>query len=165
MTRNQQCDIFLAIYTRYLIGLAIAAWLAVSGYPIAGLAFALAWIGLRLIYARWLFRFVAPLIGYGSSLADTTPAQATAAPTQSPTTVTLYTATGCPFCPILEARLKTLQQQMGFALQREDVTLKPQALTSKGLRSVPVTEVGDRRLVGNATSAQLAAFIQNRAAA
>ncbi len=40
-----------------------------------------------------------------------------------------------------------------------DVTLKPQTLMTKGIRSVPVVEVGEHRLVGNSTTEQLASLI------
>ena len=48
---------------------------------------------------------------------------------------------------------------MGFTLEVVDLTLRPQLLAKRGIRSVPVVEVGGRRLVGNATSEQLAALI------
>jgi hypothetical protein len=40
-----------------------------------------------------------------------------------------------------------------------DVTLNPQTIMMKGIRSVPVVEVGDHRLVGNSTTEQLAGLI------
>lgn len=164
--RAQQCDIFLGLYTRYLVGLAVAAWLAVSGYYLAAVLFAVAWFAVRVIYARWVFPFLAPVLGHPltDQRPDTTPATAPAGPV-APVTVTLYSAIGCPCCPIVERRLKDLQAPMGFVLHHEDVTLRPQVLTSKGCRAVPVTEIGERRLVGNATSAQLAAFIRAPVAA
>jgi CBS domain-containing protein len=48
---------------------------------------------------------------------------------------------------------------MDFTLEKIDVTLKPQILISKGISAVPVVEVGKNRLVGNATTDQLAALI------
>ena len=48
---------------------------------------------------------------------------------------------------------------MGFELRREDVTLRPDLVRAKRIRSVPIVEVGDRRLVGHATSQQLARLI------
>ena len=48
---------------------------------------------------------------------------------------------------------------MGFELTETDVTLRPDLLIAKGIRALPVVEVGDARWVGNATSQQLAAFI------
>jgi len=52
-----------------------------------------------------------------------------------------------------------LQKQMGFTLKKIDVTLKPNLLANKGIRSVPVVEVGNEHLVGNSTTEQLAALI------
>jgi glutaredoxin len=80
-------------------------------------------------------------------------------PRVAPVAVNLYTFFSCPFCPIVLARLQALQQQMGFTLTTIDVTLKPQTLMTKGIRSVPVVEVRDHRLVGNSTTQQLAALI------
>ena len=73
--------------------------------------------------------------------------------------VNFYSFFSCPFCPIVLARLQALQLHMGFRLTTFDLTLKPQALMAKGIRSVPVVEVGDHRLVGNSTTEQLAALI------
>jgi glutaredoxin len=75
------------------------------------------------------------------------------------TQVTLYTAAGCLFCPIVKQRLAALQPQMHFELEVVDVTLRPDILLAKGYASVPVIEAGQRRLVGNATSADLAELI------
>jgi predicted rRNA methylase YqxC with S4 and FtsJ domains len=49
---------------------------------------------------------------------------------------------------------------MGFTLHRIDVTLKPQILLQKGIKSVPVVEVGQNRLVGHATTEQLVELIE-----
>lgn len=73
--------------------------------------------------------------------------------------VTVYTSVGCPFCPIVKERLRALQGDMSFELREMDVTLKTRLRRDKSLRSVPVVEVGNRRLAGNATSQELAAFI------
>ncbi|HUA01223.1 MAG TPA: hypothetical protein VMB02_12900 [Candidatus Aquilonibacter sp.] len=73
--------------------------------------------------------------------------------------VTCYSLLGCPFCPIVERRLKALQKEMDFTLTRIDLTLKPQVAAGKGIRSVPVVEAGEDRLVGNATTEQLAQLI------
>ncbi len=77
-----------------------------------------------------------------------------------PTEVTLYTALGCPFCPLVRQRLRALQKEMGFALQEVDVTLKPDLLIAQGIRAVPVVDVQGRRIFGCATSEQLAALIR-----
>lgn len=73
--------------------------------------------------------------------------------------VAFYSHNGCPFCPILKRRLEALQKEMDFTLREIDLTLKPQVASSKGIQSVPVVEVGDKRLLGNATTEQLAEFI------
>ncbi|HVN48759.1 MAG TPA: hypothetical protein VMU30_08060 [Bacteroidota bacterium] len=52
-----------------------------------------------------------------------------------------------------------LQTKMGFQLQEFDVTLKPDVITSKGIRALPVIEINGQFHVGNATSEQLVAFI------
>jgi predicted DsbA family dithiol-disulfide isomerase len=72
--------------------------------------------------------------------------------------VTYYSLLGCPFCPIVKQRLETLQKEMDF-IATIDLTLKPQMPASNGIRSVPVVEVGKERLVGNATTEQLAQLI------
>lgn len=83
-------------------------------------------------YVRF-FPAVSRYMGYGR--VDDQPAQAVG---QVPAKVTLYTALGCPFCPLVKQRLLALQAQMGFELEEVDVTLKPNLLIVKGIRSVPV---------------------------
>lgn len=58
-------------------------------------------------YIRW-FPAIAPWMGYGR--VDDVPA----VPTLSAATVSLYTALGCPFCPIVQRRLRELQTTMRF---------------------------------------------------
>ena len=139
---------------------------------LAGLAFfglqrdylsALTWL-VVLPLGLWAYVRVFPTIsqylGYGriddqpAILLDRTPAR-----------VTLYTALGCPFCPVVKRRLLDLQAQMGFDLEVVDVTLKPDLLLAKGIRAVPVVEAGDERLVGHATSQQLSDLIRSQAVA
>lgn len=79
--------------------------------------------------------------------------------------VTFYTAVGCPFCPLVEQRLLALQKQMGFELKKIDITLRPQLLMEKGIRAVPVVDAGGKRLVGHATTDQLAALLMAAAQA
>lgn len=76
--------------------------------------------------------------------------------------VTMYGSLGCPFCPLVEGRLRTLAEEMGFEFEHVDVTLRPELVRTKRIRSVPVVEVGDRRLVGNATSRELVDLIAGR---
>jgi glutaredoxin len=80
--------------------------------------------------------------------------------------VALYSHNGCPYCPIVKRRLEALQKEMDFTLTKIDLSFKPQVAASKGIRSVPVVEVGKQRLMGNATTEQLAQLIAgaNRAA-
>lgn len=73
--------------------------------------------------------------------------------------VRMYSSLGCPFCPIVEQRLRALQEEMGFEFACIDVTLRPDLVKAKGIKSVPVVEVDDRRLVGNATSRELAELV------
>ena len=44
-----------------------------------------------------------------------------------------------------------------------DVTMKPALVRAKKIRSVPVVEVGGRRLVGNATTQELARLVRGGA--
>lgn len=78
---------------------------------------------------------------------------------KTPVEVTFYSLLGCPFCPIVERRLKALQNEMEFTLTYVDLTLKPGLAKLKGIQSVPVVEVGEDRLVGNATSEELVQLI------
>jgi glutaredoxin len=73
--------------------------------------------------------------------------------------VTLYTALGCPFCPLVERRLLALQKELGFTLEKIDVTAKPGLLMKKKIQAVPVVEIGDHVLVGHATTKQLREMI------
>ena len=79
-------------------------------------------------------------------------------------TVTLYTALGCPFCPIVEKRLLALRESMNFEIEKIDVILRPDLLASKGIRAVPVIEVREHRIEGNATSEKLASLILGKSA-
>jgi len=156
--KEQQCDV---------AGLAFS-WI---GYA-AGLGYfsyrhewvvALLWMaGVPIL--RWamyqVFPHLSRFLGYGrivDKFAPIPPQHAN--PRAAPVTVNFYTFFSCPFCPIVLARLQALQEQMGFILKTFDVTLKPQTLMTKRIRSVPVVEVGDRRLVGNSTTEQLVGLI------
>jgi glutaredoxin len=159
--KKQQCNV---------VGLALG-WM---GYA-AGMGYftyqrqwvvALVWLG-GVPSLRWtLYHFfprISRFLGYGR-IADTfSSIPAWHANSQvAPVAVNFYSFFSCPFCPIVLARLRALQEQMGFALKVIDVTLKPQTLMAKGIKSVPVVEVDDHRLVGNSTTEQLAALIARR---
>jgi glutaredoxin len=134
----------------YLVGIVFfayqAQWLALLFWLV--LVPSLKWAYLRFFpsASKWL--------GYGR-VDDKLPASVTKARVE----VTYYSLLGCPFCPIVEQRLKTLQAEMDFTLTTIDLTLKPQLSASKGIRSVPVVEIGNDRLIGNATTEQLARLI------
>jgi glutaredoxin len=108
--------------------------------------------------ARWVSLRLSPLIsklrGYGS-VDDKLPSSVNKAHAE----VVFYSHNGCPFCPIVKRRLEALQREMDFTLRKIDLTFKPQVAASKGIRSVPVVEVGTERLIGNATTEQLAQLI------
>ena len=57
--------------------------------------------------------------------------------------------------------MQALRESMNFKIEKIDVTLRPDLLASKGIRAVPVIEVGERRIEGNATSEQLANLIEH----
>lgn len=113
----------------------------------------------QVLYLRWFPR-MSRWMGYGS-VADS-PANVTTLPTHLPR-VTLYTASVCPFCPIMKQRLAALQQQSPFEIEEVDVTFRPEIVRAKGLRSVPVLEANQHVLVGNATSAEIAEFLKKAA--
>jgi glutaredoxin len=108
---------------------------------------------LKWAYLRFFPR-ISKLKGYGS-IEDRQPSSFE----KSRADVTYYFLVGCPFCPIVKRRLEALQREMGFRLTAIDLTLSPQVAASKGIRSVPVVEVGKDRLIGNATTEQLAQLI------
>lgn len=157
--KEQQCNV---------VGLALS-W---TGYA-AGLGYfsyqrewvvALLWL-MGVPSLRWaLFHFfpsISRFLGYGRIVDKFCPIPTLH--TNPPTAaidVNFYSFFSCPFCPIVLARLQTLQKQMGFTLRTFDVTLKLQTLMSKGIRSVPVVEVGDHRLADNSTTEQLVRLIE-----
>lgn len=127
------------------VALGIAAGLAVLGIGVAA----------QVLYLR-RFPMISRWMGYGS-VADT-PAQPGSLSNPLPH-VTLYTASVCPFCPIVRRRLAELQRDARFEVQEIDVTFRPDLVRAKGLRSVPVLEANGRLLVGNATSARISEFL------
>jgi thiol-disulfide isomerase/thioredoxin len=151
-TKPQQCTLssLYASWLAYPLGI---GFFAVTGNWLGGLLWVLFVPGLRWSYVK-LFPYLSSLKQYGN-VEDKLPVQFNRAPVK----VTFYSFLSCPFCPIVLARLEALQKEMGFYLEKLDVTFQPQILSHMGIRSVPVVEVGIRHLVGNATSEQLAEFI------
>jgi glutaredoxin len=151
-TKRQQCTVS-SLYVSWLAYPLGLGFFAVTSNWLGGLLWLVSVPSLRWGYTK-LFSRLSTLKRYGS-VEDKLPVKFT----PSPVKVTLYSFLSCPFCPIVLARLKALQKEMGFYLEKVDVTFQPQILSNLGIRSVPVVEVGIRRLVGNATSEQLADFI------
>ena len=151
---KQQCYVAM-IYLNWIVLAGGLGFLIFKGLYV----FALLWLAL-LPLAMWayirVFPSVSQLMGYGRI--DDQPAQRL---DRVPTEVRLFTALGCPFCPVVKRRLMALREKMDFRLEEIDVTLKPGVLMAKGIRAVPVVEAGDRRLAGNATSQQLAELISS----
>lgn len=143
---------------------------AIILYP-AGLAF-FAYKGRWPIFALWLLlplfrwailRFFPRIAAWRGS--GNTDDRLPAIMEKTRVEVIFYSLFGCPFCPIVAQRLDALQKEMGFTLTKIDLTLKPQMAASKGIRSVPVVEVGTDRLIGNATTGQLAELIAHQQSA
>jgi glutaredoxin len=145
----------------------INVWLTWLGVPLLAIAMGIYqtwWVGIfvlivgvfaQVLYIR-IFPCVSRWLGYGSveDVTAVSPPQG-----KGVAKVTLYTANVCPFCPIVRQRLAELQRAMGFTFEEVDVTFRPEIVRAKGFRSVPVIEVDGRYWVGNATSAQLVAFL------
>ena len=156
--KEQQCNV---------AGLALswigyAAGLGYFSYQRRWVAALLWMVGIPCL--RWaLFRFfprISRFLGYGRIVDTFVPIPLPPRnPCAAPVAVNFYSFFSCPFCPIVLSRLQALEKQMGFTLKTFDVTLNPRMLMTKGIRSVPVVEVGDHRLVGNSTTEQLAGLI------
>lgn len=150
--KPQQCSVksLYASWLPYPLGL---AYFGTTGNWIGGLVWLVSVPCLRWGYVK-LFPRVSEIKAYGS-VDDKLPKHVNRAPVK----VMFYTFRSCPFCPIVLKRLESLQKEMGFHLEKVDVTFQPQILSNMGIRSVPLVEVGIRRLIGNATTEQLAEFI------
>ncbi len=131
-----------------LMGIYVAWW--------AGVVVLIAGVFAQMLYIR-IFPSISRWLGYGS--VEDQPAAGPAGPT-TVTKVTLYTANVCPFCPIIRQRLADLERTRGFVVEEVDVTFRPELIKAKGFRSVPVIEAKGRYWVGNATTAQLAKFLE-----
>lgn len=157
-SRPQQCHLAV-IYANWFIYLGGALGMLVLGR----LGLAALWLGLapavQYAYVR-LFPRISSALGYGS-LADR-PATRTG---PTPVSVTLYTAAGCPFCPVIERRLRALEAAMGLGVTVIDVTLRPDIISEKHLGAVPTVEVHGRLLSGNLTTEELVDAIRCEARA
>ena len=99
---------------------------------------------------QWLYIREFPRLSGALGYGRITDEPAATAP--STATIRFYTALGCPFCPLMEQRLAAL----GVPFEKIDVTLRPDLLAAKGIRSVPVVEVGGRFLTGLVSTKDLA---------
>ncbi|HZP97358.1 MAG TPA: hypothetical protein VFC31_13645 [Candidatus Limnocylindria bacterium] len=144
------------VYASYAALGAIAGFMWWAQGPVAALFVAM--VGGVALYAYVAaFPSLSRFLGYGSvdDRASVTALRAAAV-------VRLSTAVGCPFCPIVRRRLKALQTRLGFRLEEIDITLRPDTLLKRGIRAVPVVEVGERVRIGHATSDELTALIAGR---
>jgi glutaredoxin len=151
---EQRCHL-AAVWLTWL-GLPLLA--VVVGFrvgPIAGLGVLSAGFLAQVLYLCF-FPHISRWLGYGSVADVPAPEMPRGTPLPS---VTLYTASVCPFCPIVRQRLDDLQRDHPFEVDEVDVTFRPEVIRAVGIRSVPVLESEGRLLVGNATSAQIAAFL------
>lgn len=149
---KQQCHISMIYlsWALYLGGLAASAWYS---YWVLGAVWLVIAPVIQWLYIR-KFPSMSAGMGYGRIMDE--PAATVAS---LPVKVKLYTALGCPFCPLIEQRLERLQKTMNFSLEKIDVTLRPDLLASKGIRSVPVVEVSGRFLFGLVSTKDLAETI------
>lgn len=151
---KQECPLIMLYAASVLYVLGVVLALATAEYLSALTIFVLTpllWYAVR----RYL-PYVSVWFGYGR--VDDQPPEAIQ---PAPVKVRLYTAAGCLFCPLVKQRLLALQSKMHFELEFVDVTLRPDILLAKGYASVPMIEIGERRLVGNITSADLGKLISS----
>jgi len=151
---KQQCHLAM-IYLNWMLLLGGLAFLLFQRRYVLALVWVVALPLVMWGYIR-VFPAISQAMGYGPI--EDQPAHAT---NDSHTDVKLYTALGCPFCPIVKQRLEALREQMHFQLEEIDVTLRPGLLAAKGIRAVPVVEAGERLLAGNATTERLAELISS----
>jgi thiol-disulfide isomerase/thioredoxin len=149
---KRQCHISMIYLTwaMYAGGLAYLGWRGqwvLALFWLAGVPL-VEWLYIRKFPSLSRSMGYGPIVDEGAEAAGNTPVK-----------VVLYTALGCPFCPLIEQRLEDLRRQMGFTLEKIDVTLRPDLVTAKGIRSVPVVETGARLLFGLVTTKELAAAI------
>jgi len=155
-TGKQQCRLTNLYFSLLMFAILCAGGVVFFAYRRNWPALLL-WL-LLLPCARWAGLRLSPLTskwkGQGS-VDDKLPSNVNKAHVE----VTFYSHNGCPFCPIVKRRLEALQKERGFTLTKIDLTTRPQLAESRRIKSVPVVEVGKERLIGNATTEQLAQLI------
>jgi glutaredoxin len=158
-TLKQQCSL-AAVWLTWLMVPVVAVAIGLRRGWVAGVLVLLVGEAAQLLALRWFrpwFPAISRWLGYGS-VADVPAAGGAALGERQ--RITLYTANVCPFCPIVRQRLTALRTTLGFEVEEVDVTFRPDVVVRKGLRSVPVLEADGRYLVGNATTAELVAFLR-----
>ncbi len=149
---KQQCTLTTLYFGVLVFAILYVGGVVFYGYKGNWLALLL-WLVL-LPCARWVGLRLSPLTskwrGKGA-VDDKLPSGVNKANVQ----VVFYSHNGCPFCPIVKRRLEALQREMNFTLTKIDLSFKPQLAASKGIRSVPVVEVGNGQLGGNVTNEPL----------
>jgi glutaredoxin len=149
---KQQCNISFVYGSWFIFLCGLIFYIVKGDYLLA--CFWVLFIALFLWFYIRNFSSLSRFMGYGS--VEDTPAKNIQ---NVNTKVVFYTGVGCPFCPIVKRRLTELQHTMGFELKEIDITLRPEVLIKKGIRALPMIEVGESQWVGNATSDQLVTFI------
>src|ERR687887_1463308 len=145
---KQECRLFSVRAIWSVLAVVVLALGVTRGWPAAVFAVmvgALVQVG----FVR-NFRHVSHWLGFGGA-DDVRPAHLPTSAGPIPR-VTLYTAAGCPFCPLVRQRLHDLQQELWFELDEHDVTFRPGQAGGRAIRSVPVVQVDGRILVGHVTS-------------
>ena len=153
---KQQCHVSFIYGSWLIVACGMIYYIILGNFLQAALWLILIPLFLRL-YVRY-FPSLSRYMGYGS--VEDRPATRVV---RTEVKVTLYTGLGCPFCPLVKRRLTELGSRMAFQLNEIDVSFKPDLLISKGIRALPVVEIGESRWVGNGTSEQLAQFIVEHA--
>ncbi len=151
---KQQCYL-INVWSTWLGLPALAVLMGVFTGWWAGIVVLLAGVFAQIYYLK-IFPNVSRALGYGT--VEDVPAESSKQ-TQAGSNVILYTASVCPFCPIVRRRLVELQRTMRFELSEVDITFQPGLIRDKGIRSVPVVEINGRYWTGNATTAQLVSFL------
>lgn len=160
---KQQCSLAVVWLTWLMVPVLALVVGARRGWGV-GISVLLVGEAAQLLALRWYrpwFPSISRWLGYGS-VADVPASGEVRLPARP--RVTFYTANVCPFCPIVRQRLAALGATVGFDVEEIDVTFRPDVVVRKGLRSVPVLEADGRYLVGNATTAELLAFLRTAAA-
>lgn len=158
---KQRCTM-TNIYLNWAVYLGGLAWFSVRGEAVEAVGWLVGVPALVWVYLR-MFPRISRFLGYGS-VEDVGAGDARGTRHAGRgEKVVLYTAAGCPFCPVVEERLRALQRTSGFELEKVDVTLRPDLLREKGIRGVPVVEVGGRAHVGHATTGELADLLAGEA--